>query len=141
VEEMGLNTTSVIDERRYGRLLARAVPAVIKTESENEQMLQKIELLMDKGEKRSPEEDRLLELMARLVEDYEAKAYSVGESTPAGMLAYMIGQRGIKQVDLLPVLNCSKSFVSEMVSGRREISKGNAKKLAAFFCLPVDLFI
>jgi hypothetical protein len=73
VEKMGV---AIIDERRYGRLLAKAVPAVIQTEAENERMLGKIEALMDKGEKRSPEEDRLLELMAKLVEDFEARAYS-----------------------------------------------------------------
>lgn len=132
---------TVIDERRYGRLLAKAAPAVIQTEAENERTLEKIEVLMDKGEKRSPEEDRLLELLAKLVEDFEAKAYSLGESTPGEILAYMIEKRGLKQADLVPVLGCSKSFMSEMVSGRREISKANAKKLAAFFGMPVELFI
>jgi HTH-type transcriptional regulator/antitoxin HigA len=137
---MGVTMTG-IDEHRYGRLLAKAVPAVIKTEAENERMLEKIEALMDKGDKRTPEEDRLLELMAKLVEDFETTAYSIGESTPAELLSFMIEKRGLKQVDLLPVLGCSKSFLSEMVSGKREISKANAKKLAAFFDKPVDIFI
>jgi plasmid maintenance system antidote protein VapI len=53
----------------------------------------------------------------------------------------MLEKRGLKQVELLPVLGCSKSFVSEMVSGRRGISKSNAKKLAAFFDKPVEMFI
>ena len=133
---------TVIDERRYGRLLAKAAPAVIRTEAENELMLEKVEALMERGEKRSPEEERLLELMARLVEDFEARAYPLrGQSTPGEMLAYMLEKRGLKQVDLLPVLGCSKSFVSEMVSGRRGIGIGNAKKLAAFFEMPVELFI
>ncbi len=114
---------------------------MVQTEAENERMLGKIEALMDRGEKRSPEEDRLLELMAKLVEDFEAKAYSLGESTPGEVLAYMIEKRGLKQSDLLPVLGCSKSFVSEMVSGRRGIGIGNAKKLATFFGMPVELFI
>jgi len=135
---MGL---AVIDERRYGRLLARALPAVIETDAENERMLDKVEALMDKGEKRSAEEDKLLVLMARLVEDFEARNCPIHEPTPGRLLAYMIEQRGLKQVDLLPVLDCSKSFMSEMVSGRREISKANAKKLAAFFGKPVELFI
>ncbi len=135
---MGL---ALIDERRYGRLLAKAVPAVIQTAAENERMLEKIEALMDKGVNRSPEETRLLELMAKLVEDFEAKNCIIDAPTPGRLLAYMIEQRGLKQVDLLPILGCSKSFMSEMVSGRREISKANAKKLAAFFGKPVDLFI
>jgi len=95
---------------------------------------------MDKGEKRSPEEDRLLELLAKLVEDFEAKAYPLGKSTPGDVLAYLMEKRGLKQADLAPVLGCSKSFMSDMVSGRR-IGIGNAKKLAVFFGMPVELFI
>ena len=138
---MDVSTIAAINVQRYGRLLAKAAPAVIKTEAENERMLEKIEALMDKGERRSPEEDALLELMAKLVADFEAAAYSVGESTPGELLAFMMEKRGLRQTDLLPVLGCSKSFMSEMVSGRREISKANAKKLAAFFNKPVDMFI
>ena len=79
--------------------------------------------------------------MAKLVEDFEETAYSIGETTPGQLMAFMLEHRGLKQVDLLPVLGCSKSFMSEMVSGKREISKANAKKLATFFDKPVDLFI
>lgn len=132
---------SVLDERRYGRLLAKALPMVIETEAENERMLEKIEALMDKGAKRSPEEDRLLELMAKLVKDYEQDAYQIPESKPHAILSFLLEQKGLKQVDVLPVLNCSKSFLSEMVNGKREISKANARKLAVFLQVPVDLFI
>src|SRR5215472_16695769 len=120
MEEMGV-TTPTIDVKKYGRLLAKTLPAVIHTEAENERMLEQIEALMDKGEKRSSAEDRLLELMVKLVEDFEAGRYTIEESSPAEVLAYLSEQRGIRQTDLLLVLGCSKSFMSEMVSGRREI--------------------
>jgi HTH-type transcriptional regulator/antitoxin HigA len=42
--------------------------------------------------------------------------------------------------DLLPVLG-SRSRISEMLSGKREPSKAQAKALAEFFGMPVDLFI
>jgi antitoxin component HigA of HigAB toxin-antitoxin module len=47
----------------------------------------------------------------------------------------------MKQIDLLPVLGCSKGALSDMLAGRREIARGTARKLAEFFQLPVDLFI
>jgi antitoxin component HigA of HigAB toxin-antitoxin module len=47
----------------------------------------------------------------------------------------------MKQVELLPVLGCSKGALSDMLAGRREIARGTARKLADFFKLPVDLFI
>lgn len=130
-----------IDERRYGRLLAKALPAVIRTEEENEKNLCQIEALMDRGDNRTPEEDRLLELLARLSADFEAEHYDPGESKPNEVLGYLLEKRGMKQIDLLPVLGCSKGTVSDILSGRREISRGNARKLAEFFRLPVDLFV
>jgi HTH-type transcriptional regulator / antitoxin HigA len=131
--------------RNYKELRGKMSPeAIARSEqktADNVRMLNKIEALMDKGENRAPEEDRLLDLLVKLVQDFEATAYPVGESTPGELLGYMIKQRGMKQVELIPVLGCSKSFISEMISGRREISKANAKKLAAFFEKPVDMFI
>jgi HTH-type transcriptional regulator/antitoxin HigA len=138
VEEMVLT----VDEKRYGRLLAKALPAVIRSEEENEKTLLKIEALMDKGNSRSPEEDRLLELLTRLAADFEAANYDFGAAArPNEVLAFLLEKRGMKQVDLLPVLNCSKGALSDMLDGRREIARGTARKLAEFFRLPVDLFI
>jgi HTH-type transcriptional regulator/antitoxin HigA len=130
-----------VDEKRYGRLLAKALPAVIRTEKENERTLARIESLMDKGDGRNPEEDRLLELLARLAADFEAANYDFGETKPNEILAYLLEKRNMKQVDLLPVLGYSKGALSDMMTGRREIVRGTARKLAAFFRLPIDLFI
>ena len=134
-------TSLVVDEKRYGRLLAKALPAVIRTEAENERALVHIEALMDKGEERAPEEDRLLNLLAKLVEDFEASNYDLGESKPNEVLVYLMEKRSMRQVDLLPVLGCSKGAMSDIVSGRREISRAKAKKLSEFFRLPAGLFI
>src|SRR6266849_4034045 len=62
-----------INEARYRRLLSRTMPVVIETEEENERMLAVIEKLMDKGENVSPEEDKLLKLLVKLVEDFEKR--------------------------------------------------------------------
>jgi HTH-type transcriptional regulator/antitoxin HigA len=130
-----------IDEKRYGRLLAKAMPSVIRTEQENEQNLAKIESLMDKGAARTAEEDRLLDLLSQLSAEFERTHYDFGNSKPNEILSFLMEQRGMKQVDLAEVLGCSRGMMSDMVSGRREISRANAKKLAEFFRLTADLFI
>ncbi len=72
-----------IDRQKYGRLLARMVPTVVQTEEENERLLAEIEKPMAKGEDRlSPEEDALLELLTRLVESYESRAYPQENVSP-----------------------------------------------------------
>ena len=67
-------TTIDLDTKRYGRLLANALPTVIKSEDENTRMLAIIEDLMAKGERNlTPEEDALLELLVDLREEVGTK--------------------------------------------------------------------
>ena len=64
-------TMEDLDLKRYGRLLARAVSRVIKTEEEKQRPLAVIESPMEKGERNlTPEEDALLELHTNLVHDF-----------------------------------------------------------------------
>lgn len=134
-------TTIDLDTRRYGRLLARALPTVIKSEDENNRMLAIVEDLMAQGEDNlAPEEDALLELLVDLVHDFEVKHHPLSPSPPHKMVAFLLEQRGLKPSDLWPVLG-SKGRVSEILSGKRAISKDKAKRLAAFFHVGVALFI
>lgn len=133
--------TADLDLKRYGRLLARTAPKVIKTEEENERYLAVVDSLMAKGEGNlTPEEDALLELLADLIHAFESKAYPIPESAPHEMVAFLLDQRGLKPSDLWPVIG-SKGRVSEILTAKRSISKEQAKKLADFFAVRADLFI
>ena len=133
--------TAIIDVKRYGRLLAKAAPRVITTAKEHERAIAMVESLMEKGERNmTPEEDALLDLLANLIRDYEQTAYPAREkSKPHEMVLFYLEQRGLAPKDLWPVIG-SKSRVSEILSGRRSISKDQAKKLAEFFHVRADLF-
>jgi len=134
-------TIEDLDLKRYGRLLARAVPKVIKTEEENERALAIVESLLEKGEgKLTPEEDALLELLADLIHDFEEKAYPIPKSEPHEMVAFLLEQRGLAAKDLWPVVG-SKSRVSEILAGKRQMTKEQAKKVAEFFHVGVELFV
>jgi HTH-type transcriptional regulator / antitoxin HigA len=136
-------STSLIDldTKRYGRLLAKALPAVVKSENENNRMLAIVEGLMAKGERNlTAEENALLDLLVDLVHDFEERHDPFPSSPPHRMVAFLLEQRGLKSSALYPVLG-TKSRVSEVLSGKRGISKEQAKKLAAFFHVGVELFI
>jgi HTH-type transcriptional regulator / antitoxin HigA len=133
--------TATIDLKRYGRLLAKAAPCVIATEEEHERALTTVESLMKKGERNmTPEEDALLDLLTNLIRDYAATAYPPGKSRPHQMVAFLLEQSDLKPSDLWPIIG-SKGRVSEILTGKRSISKEQAKKLAAFFHVRADLFI
>lgn len=131
----------ILDERKYGRLLARALPTVIETEEDNARLLAGVDRLMSKGEGNlSFEETRLLRLLVRLVEDFEAHAYPMPAAPPHEIIKHLMEARRVRQADLLPILG-SRGVTSEVVTGKRLPSKEQAKRLANFFDLSVDLFI
>lgn len=141
-----LNTTktsgkaiaSKINQRAYAKLLTEALPAVITSKAQNRRACAIIDDLMSK-KSLTPEEMQLLALLGRLCSDFERRAYP-SDVEPREHLAALMEERGLKQADLLPVLG-SRSAVSEILSGKRGISKAQAKKLAAFFNLPVEIFV
>jgi HTH-type transcriptional regulator/antitoxin HigA len=133
-------TVRRIDPIRYRRLLSRTMPVIIETEAENERMLKVIEKLMDKGEGLSPEEEKLLKLLTRLVEDFEEHFYHPKDATPLELLQHLMESREIKQTHLWEVFG-SKGIASEVLNGKRGISKSHARALADYFHVPADLFI
>ena len=130
----------VIDNRKYARVLAKVLPRVITTDDENERMLAEVEKLMDKGEHRSAEEDAALDLMVRLIKDYEEEHHPLPDPSPHAMLLYLMEQRGLKQADLVPIFK-SRGYVSDVVNAKRAISKAHARQLAEFFKVSADVFI
>ena len=139
-KESGRMTVANISPQRYGRLLAKVLPVRIETVEENERMLHEVEKLIDKGERRSPEEDALLDLIAHLIQDFEQKFYQLGGATPHEVLRELMAARGVKQSDLWKLFG-SKGVASEVVNGKRGISKTQAKALAEYFHVSPELFI
>ena len=129
-----------IDPVRYRRLLSRTMPVVIETEEENVRMLAIVEKLMQKGEKLSAEEEKLLKLLARLIEDFEERFYRPSEATPLEVLHHLMEARGVKPSQLWEVFG-SKGIASEVLNGKRGISKTHARSLANYFHVPAELFI
>ena len=129
-----------IDPTRYKRLLSQAMPVLIETEEENERMLAVVEKLMDKGEDLTPEEEKLLKLLARLIEDFEQRYYHPKEAEPLEVLHHLMEARGIKPTQLWSVFG-SKGIASEVLNGKRGISKTHARALANYFHVPADLFV
>src|SRR5690348_1926262 len=121
--------------KKPGKLLTRVLPQVIKTERENERMLAEIEKLDTCGRPLTPEEERLAELMTLLVRHFEESRYPLGHAEPVEALRVLMEQRGIRQRDLIPVFG-SSSVVSDVLAGKRSISKAHARKLAEFFHAP-----
>lgn len=129
-----------LNERKYSNLLGKALPVVIRTDEEYARTMSMIDGLMQKSEQDLTEEEgRLLELLTVLAEEYEDRVNPLPRGKPHRMLGHLLEETGKKPSDLWQIL--PKSRVSEILNGKRSISKAQAKRLAEFFSVPVDLFL
>jgi len=125
----------------YGELLAKVQPHPIKDEREYDRLVAEVGRLVERGEENlSREEISLLEMLSILIEEYDRKHLRLSNPLPDNMVAFLLDKRVVEPHDLWPVL-VSKGRVSEILSGRRAISRAHAKKLAGFFHVPIDLCI
>ena len=125
-------------EVEYGQLLREVLPRVIHTKKEHARQLAEVERLMLKPDRDSQPETVLLEALFTFVHDYEKKSYPSREKcTPAEMLAFFMEQNDLKPANL-PIPH---SRVSEILSGKRSVSKAQAIVLAERFKVSPALFL
>ncbi len=126
----------------YGKLLAETVPGVIGDEKEYDRIESIFNGLIDKGEENlSPEESRLFELLAKLLEEFEADGLEpLPDVSTADALRFLMDQNDLKQTDPEDVFG-TQSAVSRELNGSRSISKTRAKRLAQRFKVSAELFI
>jgi HTH-type transcriptional regulator/antitoxin HigA len=135
----GRATAKKIDPAAYRRLLSRALPVVPKTEEENERLLDQVNRLMSKPEL-TPEEGRLLELLAAAIERFEQEHYPIPGVSPVELLKFIMEEHGLRQRDLLEIFG-RRSVISEVLAGARSITKEQAAKLGHRFSLHPSAFI
>jgi HTH-type transcriptional regulator/antitoxin HigA len=134
-------TTTKIDEKKYIKLLVETVPRIPENDVEYEKLLSKTEELMAiDEEKLSVEQNKLLQLLSVLVDQYEQKNYPIADAEPIEVLRHLMQEHSLKQKDISALLG-SKGVVSEVLNRKRSISKAQAKILASFFKVPAAVFI
>jgi len=133
---------TAIGTPRYGALLARARPKVIRTDEEFDRsvaMLEKLDRRVESGEILSAEERELQALLACLIQEYDEKI-ELPEASGLEVLRYLMEHSSLTQADLLPVFG-SRSVASAVLNGKRELSKAHIRGLAKFFDLSPAAFI
>jgi HTH-type transcriptional regulator/antitoxin HigA len=133
-------STALLDKPKYKELLGETLPVVIHNEADYRRLLRAAAQIVERPEEEVGEEEgRLLEMLAMLIEEYEDRRHPLPQTEPHKMLSYLLTEKGMKPSDLWKVL--PKSRISEILNGKRGISKAQAKQLAALFRVPVELFL
>ena len=129
-----------LDPVAYGKLLAVELPQPIQNGRAFDSMVTRLEELDFAKRKLTPEEKALREILAALIEVYDEEHHHIPQQPPYEMVKHLMEQRGLKQADLVPVLG-SRAQVSDLVNGKRGISKAQVKNLAEYFGVSAELFI
>jgi HTH-type transcriptional regulator / antitoxin HigA len=129
-----------IDEKRYARVLRRELPRPIRNDLDLAHAIARLEEIDARDENLSPEEREIAELYTSLIEAYESQHYPVPHAAPHEFLRALLEDRGLAQADIAPLLGGS-GHASEILAGKRSISKEQAKRLAERFGVSVEAFI
>jgi HTH-type transcriptional regulator / antitoxin HigA len=97
------------------------------------------QLLDEVGEDEKHPLAEVLDYLSNQVEAYEADHVKIPDAPPRDVLRFLMEQQGLTQSDLA---DCApQSRISEILNGRREISKDLAKALAKRFGVGVGVFV
>lgn len=110
----------------------------IKTKRDYLRTLKEIEGLMT-AKRNTPEGDRL-DLLATLVEAWEAQHYPLDEPDPVAAIRYHMEQRGLAAKDLVPFVG-SRSRVYEVLNRKRRLSLKMIWKLHKGLGIPAESLI
>jgi HTH-type transcriptional regulator/antitoxin HigA len=122
----------------YAELLAKTAPKVIRNETENQYYIDTLYALEQKPNPRR-EEKELADLLTVLIENFEDTHYSLPRSSPLQALEFLMTEHGLKQKDLVSIFG-ARSTVSQVMSGKRELTKGQIARLSEFFHVSPEIF-
>ena len=113
-------------------------PKVIKTERDHKRALERVDELFA-AKPGTPEGDEL-ELWLLLIEKYEEEVFPVDLPDPIEAIRFRMDQANLKQKDLVPMIG-SKSKVSEILAGKRDLSLAMIRKLVDELGIPAGVLL
>ncbi len=125
---------SVLDEKQH--------PRMIQSDDEFDRLAAELEALDAQEEDREldAEEQEVQALLALLCTEYEDRTVAPPKASPREVLKFLMDQNGLRPVDLVEIFG-SRAVASQVLTGKREISKAHARGLAARFGVSVEVFI
>jgi HTH-type transcriptional regulator/antitoxin HigA len=122
----------------YAALLAETKPEVIHGEDQNRRLIQTLERLTSK-QRVTAAESKLIELLVVLVESYESKHDRLPDAAPVDIIRHLMEAQNLRQKDLVDVFG-TESIVSDVLNGRRELTKDHIRRLSLRFHVSPAVF-
>lgn len=120
-------------------MIAHGAPRVIRNDAELEMYTDAL-FRLTALESPSSSEIEAIELLTLLVERYEQEHYSIPRADPVTVVRFLIEQQNLTQRDLIPQFG-SESAVSMFMTGQRNLTVEQVRRLSTRFKLSADVFI
>lgn len=113
---------------------------VIKTQDEYNEALALLENLMDSDPRAGTEDAEKMEVLATLIQTYEAEMFPEELPDPIDAILFRMEQLGLSQKDLVEYIG-SKSKVSEILSKKRPLTVSMMKSLGDYLGIPAKVML
>ena len=115
-------------------------PKIIKTEEQYLAYLTEVERLAAEDPPPGTGDGDRLELLAKLVEDYEKERFPFERPDPVSAILFRMEEQGLRQKDLVSILG-GKNRVSEVLSRKRPLTLTMVRALSESLRIPAELLI
>jgi HTH-type transcriptional regulator/antitoxin HigA len=115
-------------------------PSIIKSREQYEQYVKEVERLTREDPDAASPNGLRLELIAKLVEDYEKSQFSFRKADPIDAIVFRMEQQGLRQKDLAPLLG-GPNRASEILAGKRPLTLPMIRALHEHLHIPLELLI
>lgn len=87
-----------------------------------------------------PDEEAYLDVLSDLVERYESEAHPMPPLPDSAMLRHLIEAKEVSQAEVAREAGIPESTVSEVLAGKRSLSRPNIGRLARYFRIDPGVF-
>jgi HTH-type transcriptional regulator/antitoxin HigA len=123
----------------YLDLIRRFPLRPIRSDRELEQAIQMVDSLIDRDDLDTDEQD-YLDVLSDLVERYESEQHPLAPVSDAQMLQHLIEAKGVTQVETAKGTGIAESTISEVLAGKRTLSRTHIGKLSRYFHVGPGVF-
>ncbi len=115
-------------------------PRIIKTQAQHRRYLEEARRLMRRDpDPRTPAGARL-ELLAKLIDDYEKERFKFRKPDPVEAILFRMEEQGLRQADLAEIVG-GKNRASELLSRKRPLTLAMIRALHEKLGIPSELLI
>ena len=83
----------------------------------------------------------MIAVLSTLIESYEVEMTPKRKPTPAETLEHLIESKEVTRAEVARATGIPRSTITNVLSGRRQISKENVTRLATYFHVDPSVFL